>query len=97
MFWTQGSEIYWGRAGVREWLNQVWEPWESIHVEADEIAKSSDGRVFARLFLTGRGKASGAETKQDAWTVLWFANGVCTRRRVFRDRDEALEAAGLSG
>ena len=96
MFWTETSRTYRGRAEVREWAKKVLEPWESIHVETDEVAETSDGRVFARLFLTGRGKTSGAETKQDAWTVLWFANDLCTRRRVYRDRKEALEAAGLS-
>jgi ketosteroid isomerase-like protein len=96
MFWTEPVRIYQGRAELREWVEKVLEPWESIRVRADELAETSDGRVLARLFLTGRGKASGAVTEQDAWTVLWFANGLCTRRRVFRDRDEALHAAGLS-
>ena len=96
MFWTEHVRIYRGRVELREWVERVLEPWESIRVRADELAETSDGRVFARLFLTGRGKASGAVTEQAAWTVLWFADGLCTRRRVFRDRDEALEAAGLS-
>jgi ketosteroid isomerase-like protein len=95
MFWTEHVRIYRGRVELREWVEKVLEPWESIRVEADELAETSDGRVFARLSLTGRGKASGAVTEQHAWTVLWFASGLCTRRRVFRDRDEALEAAGL--
>jgi len=96
MFWTEDVRIYRGRVELREWVEKVLEPWESIRVRADELAETSDGRVFARLSLTGRGKASGAVTEQAAWTVLWFANGLCTRRRVFSDRDEALEAAGLS-
>jgi ketosteroid isomerase-like protein len=96
MFWTEHVRTYRGRAELREWFDKVLEPWESIRVMADEASETSDGRVFARLFVTGRGTASGAVIKQDAWTVLWFANGLCTKRRVFRDRDEALEAAGLS-
>jgi ketosteroid isomerase-like protein len=95
MFWTEQVRIYRGRAELREWIEKVLEPWESIRVEADELAEASDGRVFARVSITGRGKISGAVAEQAAWTVLWFANGLCTRRRVFRDRDEALEAAGL--
>ena len=96
MFWTEPVRIYRGRAELREWVEKVLEPWESILVEADELTEASDGRVFARLSLTGRGKASGAVTEQDAWTVLWFTHGLCARRRVFRDRREAREAAGLS-
>jgi hypothetical protein len=77
-------------------LNRVLEPWESLHVEADEIAERSDGRVFSGLFLEGRGKGRGVETELRVWAVGWWANGKCTRRRVFRDRDEALGAAGMS-
>jgi len=94
MFWSEGARIYRGRAEVREWLNRVLEPWASTHVEAEEITETSDGRVFARLFLTGRGKASGAETEFDTWTVLWFADGLCARRRVISDRGDALVAVG---
>jgi ketosteroid isomerase-like protein len=96
MFWTEHVRTYRGRAELRDWVEKVLEPWETLRVRADELAETTEGRVFARLSLTGRGKASGAVTEQHAWTVLWFANGLCTRRRVFRDRDEALEAAGLS-
>src|SRR5688572_14478089 len=77
MFWTEPVRIYRGRADLREWVEKILEPWESIRVRADELADTSDGRVFARLYLTGRGKGSGAVTEQDAWTVLWFANGLC--------------------
>jgi ketosteroid isomerase-like protein len=95
VFWSEPARIYRGRAKVREWLNRDLEPWESLHVEADEIAESSDGRVFSGLFLEGRGTASGVETELRAWQVAWFANAKVTRRRVFRDRDQALEVAGL--
>jgi ketosteroid isomerase-like protein len=35
------------------------------------------------------------ETEVRGWFVLWIADGKITRRQVFLDRDEALEAAGL--
>jgi hypothetical protein len=46
--------------------------------------------------MTARGKASGAETQIRGWFVLWVTGGKITRRQVFLDREEALEAAGLS-
>jgi hypothetical protein len=45
--------------------------------------------------LTTRGKGSAADTQIHGWTVMWITNGKATRRQVFLDRDEALEAAGL--
>src|SRR5262245_17995955 len=95
-FWSEGARTYQGRAEVREWLNRILEPWDSIHIKANEIAQTSDDQVFVDLALTGRGKASGVETELRHWVVAWFANGLCTRRRVFQYRDEALEAAGLA-
>jgi ketosteroid isomerase-like protein len=95
-FWSEGARTYHGRAEVREWLNRILEPWDSIHIKANEIAQTSDDQVFVDGVLTGRGKTSGVETELRIWAVAWFAKGLCTRRRVFRERSEALEAAGLS-
>jgi hypothetical protein len=74
----------------------VVEPWESIHIDAEEIIEASDGRLLVGLSLTGRGKGSGAEAQAHAWQVNWFTNGKTARRQVYRERAEALEAAGLS-
>jgi ketosteroid isomerase-like protein len=95
IFWSGVTRIYRGRAGLRDWFNQVLEPWESIHVEADEIAEADD-RVFFDLLINARGKGSGLEAPGlRVWCVVWLADGEVTRRLVFRDRDEALEAAEL--
>jgi steroid delta-isomerase-like uncharacterized protein len=96
MFRSQAARVYRGRAGLREWVNEVLEPWESLHVEVEEITEATDSRVFLEALLTARGKGSGVETQLRGWFVVWFANGRITRRQVFRDREEALEAAGLS-
>ena len=41
------------RRDVEGVVEKVLEPWESIRVRAEELAETSDGRVLARLFLTG--------------------------------------------
>ena len=93
--WSGVARTYRGRDGLREWFDEVMEAWESIHVEVEETAEAADDRAFVGLFLTGRGAGSGVETKLRAWQVNWFADGKTARRRVFLERDEALEAAGL--
>jgi ketosteroid isomerase-like protein len=95
MFWSEGAQTYRGRAEVRTWLSRLLEPWESFHTQAQEIIATDDDRVFVELSLSGRGKASATKTKARVWVVAWVANGLCTKRSVFRDRAEALEAAGL--
>jgi ketosteroid isomerase-like protein len=96
VFWTEPVRIYTGRAELREWFNRVVvEPWEGIHFEVEEITEAADDRVFFGGLLTTRGKGSGVDTQIHGWTVMWITNGKATRRQVFLDRDEALEAAGL--
>ncbi len=95
IFWSGVSRTYRGRAELRDWFNQVLEPWESIHVEVEEITDAAD-RVFFDLVINARGKESGVEAPGlRVWCVVWIANGEVTRRRVFRERPDALEAAGL--
>ncbi len=96
MFFSEVPRVYRGRDEVREWFHRVLEPWESIHVAPDEIRKASDGRILVGGVLIARGKGSHAEVGQRGWFVFWVANGTITKRRVFLDHDEALEAAGLS-
>jgi ketosteroid isomerase-like protein len=43
-----------------------------------------------------RGKASGIEVRYDYWVVFSFRDGEISRVEWFEDRDQALEAAGLS-
>ena len=95
-FWSEPTRTYRGRAEVREWYDRVVEPWESLHFEVKEVTDAPDNRVFADTVLTTRGEGSGVETQIRLWYVVWVADGMITRQKVFRSRDEALEAAGLS-
>jgi ketosteroid isomerase-like protein len=97
MFWSEPRRIYRGRRACQEWFERaVVEPWESINVEVEEIIDAGEDRVIGGGLLTARGRGSGVETRNRAWTVLWFEGGLISRRRVFLERAEALEAAGLS-
>jgi hypothetical protein len=96
VFWSEGSKVFRGRDELREWFAQVQGPWESIHTAVEEVLEAGEDRIVFGLGLTARGGSSGAETRLQAWQVNWFIEGLTAKRRVFRDRDEALEAAGLS-
>jgi ketosteroid isomerase-like protein len=96
LFGTEGGRTYRGTAEVREWLNEVWQPWASLQMEALEITPAPDGRVFVEFELTASGRESGAETHARFWTVSRIADGRIRTRQTFGDRSEALEAAGLT-
>jgi ketosteroid isomerase-like protein len=85
-----------GRDAVRDFLAIVEEPWEPGAYKVGEITESGD-RVVGRMTRTLRGKASGIEVDYDYWIVATFRAGKLLRTEWFSDREQALEAAGLSG
>jgi hypothetical protein len=69
---------------------------EGIHAEIERVADLGDGRVFIALVLTARRSGSGVPFEYRSWQVVWFADGLITRRQVFWTRAEALKTARLS-
>ena len=89
-------EVYRGRSGAREWLEQLLEVFEEARLGIEETTALSDDRVLFGYTQIGRGSGSGLPGELRGWAILWVAKGLITRRQVFWTRDEALEAAGLS-
>jgi ketosteroid isomerase-like protein len=88
-------EVYRGRPEAREFLEQLLEVFEEVHIEIEEITALSDDRVLVGYTQIGRGRASGFPGELRSWNISWLAKGLITRRQVFWTRDAALEAAGL--
>jgi len=77
----------------RRWLQQ-WE--RPFAVDAEEVIDAGD-RVVVLIRWRGRGKGSGAEVEAEGAHVWELRDRKAVRWDVYRDRDEALAAAGLSG
>jgi ketosteroid isomerase-like protein len=91
------GELYRGRAEVRGWVEELWEVAEGVvHTEIEQITDLGEDRVFLALVFTARGRGSGVPFEMPTWSVVWYREGLVTRRQVFWTRDDALEAAGLS-
>ena len=84
-----------GRDEVWDFFVTVDEPWEPGRYELDEVGDGGD-RIAARMRRELRGKTSGVELEYDYWVVFTFREGMFARAEWFEDRQEALEAAGLS-
>jgi ketosteroid isomerase-like protein len=88
-------DVYHGHAGVERYVKVVEEIWDDFHVVPIELLDAGDNVVTA-ITLRGKGKQSGVEVKMELfniWTlrdskVVHVAGG-------YRDRSEALKAAGL--
>jgi ketosteroid isomerase-like protein len=88
--------VYRGRAAVR----RFWQTWmtemEDIRVEVDELVDCGE-RVFSVTRLVGRGRHSHALTTAGAvYPVFTVRDGLIVRYQLFADRNQAVEAAGLS-
>jgi ketosteroid isomerase-like protein len=89
------DRIYRGHEGFLKWDRDAFsEVWESIAVEPLEFIDAGDHVVvLTRLF--GRGVGSGVNVDMATYNVLTFRDGKVARRRLYADRADALEAAGL--
>ena len=91
------GRIYRGHEGVLEWLEQeVWATYETFEVYPDEFQEVG-GRLLAFGYWIARGKESGVELRVTATWVVDVRDGKVVRWQTYTDRDEALDAVGLSG
>lgn len=87
---------YRGHDGLRQFADDLTEDWKEVRFTVDEIRASGDQVVLLAHFHA-RGRASGAELDVPIGVVGTVREGKIAEARMYSDRDEALEAAGLSG
>ncbi|HEY8000905.1 MAG TPA: nuclear transport factor 2 family protein [Solirubrobacterales bacterium] len=94
--WEVGQELpARGPAAVRE-LWQRWDSdWEELETVAEELIDAGDF-VVAAVRYRGRGRLSGVVVDDLWFEVHTFRNGQCVHKVDFKQRSEALEAAGLA-
>ena len=87
-------EVYRGYEGVKAFWSMLREVFGEFRTEPEEIIDAGD-RLLTRNRLRGTGQASGARTADVLYQVVTFRDGRPIRVVFFRERAEALEAAGL--
>jgi ketosteroid isomerase-like protein len=87
-------EIYEGHDGIRRFLADVHEAWDTFTWEPEELMESGD-LVLSLIRSLGRGRGSGLELDRSA-AMLWTVPAeLAVSLRFFRDRAAARKAAGL--
>jgi uncharacterized protein len=89
-----GQEVYRGRDEVQKGFAEWLAAWDTYRFEAEEILDHGDHVVVGGMQI-GRGRGSGVEVGFPTFHVFTLRDGKITRHRSYRDRAEALEAAGL--
>ena len=84
--------VYEGHEGIRQFVADVHEAWETFTWEPEELVESGD-LVLSLIRSTGRGRGSGLELDRRA-AMLWTVPADrAVSLRFFRDRAAARQAA----
>jgi uncharacterized protein len=90
-----GLEVFHGVEGVKKLTEEVQEQLDDFRTEPFEFLDGGD-RVVAGLVHRGRGRGSSAEVEMREWNVFRIREGRIVSVHEYLDREEALQAAGLS-
>ena len=87
---------YDGPDGIRRFFTDIGDVFAAdFKITIEHLEAIGPDRVLAFGRNTATGRASGIPTEAATGNVYDFANGKIKRIRIFFDRDQALEAAGL--
>ena len=92
------SDVYLGHPGIRRYFREwIVEPWERLHLEAEQIEAYSPRVGLVRLHLRGRSRDTRLDVDMRYWEVLVTdGEGLLLRRTVFMHEDEARAEAATT-
>jgi ketosteroid isomerase-like protein len=90
-----GASTHQGLDQYRQVLEGFFEALSQMTAEVEEILDVDD-RVVVFVRWRARGTASGAEWEMRPGQVFTLRDGKIARQEIYLDREQALEAAGLS-
>jgi ketosteroid isomerase-like protein len=90
------ARSYHGHEGMVQVISDWAQVFDDLVMTAEELTDVGNNRVLARVHQSARGVGSRVPIEFDTWFVYSVAGGRIARLEMFNDREEALEAAGLS-
>lgn len=88
--------VYRGHAGIRRWLADNRESFETFSVDYTDIRDLRDDRLLVIGTIHLRARGSGIDTDLPTAAIATWRDGLLIDWRDYGDRKQALEAAGLS-
>jgi ketosteroid isomerase-like protein len=84
-----------GPEGYKQFVGWLRSEFDDARIDVHELVEAGD-EVLVSMTIRGRGRRSGVPTNWDIWQVWTLRDGKVVRGKGFMNREEALEAAGLS-
>ncbi len=88
---------YDGPDGIRRFFTDIADASPDFKIVIESLEAVGPDQVLGFMRVTGTGRASGIPIENTTGNVYDIADGKIQRIRVFFDRNQALEAAGLRG
>jgi hypothetical protein len=90
--------VYEGAIGIRRWFTDLEDVGPDFRIEVERAETIRPGLVLGFMRISGSGRTSGLQVTDATPTanVYDLVEGKIRRVRIFMDRQEALEAVGLS-
>ena len=89
-----GSSIYRGHEGMRQWVRDRYDAWETIEDECQELVGAGP-HVISFVASRGRGRSSGVQTELRHYGVWTIREGTIIRVAWFYTWEDAQRAAGM--
>jgi ketosteroid isomerase-like protein len=87
--------VYEGSDGIRRFFADLGDTTPDFKITTEHLEAVGTDRVLAFMLVTGTGRASGIPQEARTGNVYDLVDGKIERIRIFVDREQALEAAGL--
>src|SRR5262245_19898765 len=78
-------------------MRPYYEAFEDFHIEVEELIHADEEHVVASVHDAGRMRGSDSDVQTHRFHVWTFRDGKIVRFSSHLDREQSLEAAGLSG
>jgi ketosteroid isomerase-like protein len=93
--YPEGEQLLYGRQGMERLLAMLRDSWTVFRFETERFIDAGD-RVAVFIRVVAEGHVSGLPTERRTAHVWTVRDGRLASIQIYRDRDEALEALGLT-
>jgi ketosteroid isomerase-like protein len=89
------GEVYFGHQGIDRYFDDLLDSFERVVWCLIDVEEGTEDRYIVSLSVAARGRTSGVEVTFVTPNVWTMRDGLITRNDVFREREDALRAAGI--